>query len=81
MDPLQNLIGQEVIRRSMLDPGAMRPMGGIAPPQKPSPSFMQQVGEALIPIIPRVGIAARALNAGPVADGTLDYARRMGWMR
>jgi hypothetical protein len=31
--------------------------------------------------IPKVGIFTRAVNAGPVGDGTLDHARRMGWVR
>jgi hypothetical protein len=54
---------------------------GIKPTAPPAPTLQQQIGGALLNLVPRVGMGARIINAGPVSDGTLDYARRMGWMR
>lgn len=85
MDALQGLINQEAARRGM---PVDNPYGrlinesfGIKPKAPPPPTALQQIGEGLVRLIPRVGQAAGIINAGPVQDGTLDYARRMGWMR
>lgn len=54
---------------------------GIKPKAPPPPTALQQIGDGLVRAIPRVGQAIGIINAGPVQDGTLDHARRMGWMR
>lgn len=55
---------------------------GIGAPAAPPPITPGRVAlEHLINVIPRLGMATRVINAGPVSDGTLDYARSQGWMR
>jgi hypothetical protein len=86
------MIDQEMVRRfgqggsSVLDdlrPGAIGGSigGSIGKPQlPPRPAWMGAVDLGL-KAMPRVGIFTRTVNAGPVGDGTLDHARRMGWVR
>lgn len=85
MTGLEGLIEQEAIRRGM--PGK-NPYGAlltdvfeIRPKAPPAPTLQQQIGQGILGLIPRVGTAVKIINAGPVQDGTLDYARRMGWAR
>jgi hypothetical protein len=89
MDPLQGMIDQEVLRRLGQGGSSLRDMmqqpgtiGGAArmPQPPPQPAWMGAVDLGL-KAIPKVGIFTRAVNAGPVGDGTLDHARRMGWVR
>lgn len=59
--------------------GGVSPMGISA--KSPAPSLSTRLVEGALGLIPRVGMAARIVNAGPTADGTLDHARKMGWYR
>lgn len=59
--------------------GAVPSMGKGISVGTPRPSIGAGVVDNLVGLIPRVGMAARIINAGPTADGTLDYARKMGW--
>ncbi len=36
--------------------------------------------DGITKMIPRVGMVKSVLDAGPVADGTLEHARKMGWL-
>ena len=86
MDP-SLLINNEVARRLGQQPNALEAFGmgtpqgisGIRPAQAPRPGI--NALEALVKVIPRAGMFVRAVDAGPVSDGTLDYARKMGWVR
>lgn len=64
-------------------PSQPQPAAAISPrPQPAQPARPAQ--EALrmgLRLLPRASAAARIINAGPVADGTLEHARRMGWVR
>ena len=96
MDPM-NPIQQEMTRRGLagiagrsIDPGfygaidsmadRSRPMGQLRP-RLPQPGVGVGLLDTAMKFIPKVSAVVNAVNAGPVADGTLDYARRMGWVR
>lgn len=96
MDPM-NPIQQEMTRRGLagiagrsIDPGfygaidsmadRSRPMGQLRP-SLPQPGVGMRLLDAAMKVIPRASAFARTVNAGPVADGTLEHARRMGWVR
>jgi hypothetical protein len=91
MDPMQQIF-REAASRGLVDamrshhpgpPGAAQ-FPGIAAPmrakQAPLSGLTGVLGHA-VQAIPKVGAAVRIINAGGVADGTLDYARRMGRVR
>lgn len=61
--------------------GAVPSMGRGISSNAPAPSMGANIVDNAVGLIPRVGMAARIINAGPTADGTLDYARKMGWYR
>lgn len=105
MDPLQQLINNEALRRagfslddmknfnmdgikdfSLDDPksqGYGKGAGGISSVRKGVSSSPRGIDILMnaASLIPRIGTAVKVMNAGPVADGTLDHARRMGWLR
>lgn len=74
------MIDNEMARRmARPSPGSIPTAAGIrytAPPPAQTPAWANAVMA-----IPRVGAFVRGLNAGPVADGTLDYARSQGWVK
>jgi len=96
MDPLQQ-IQQEMARRGIASAGGSRleslrslPVGdavdkyihgGVEPRPAPQPGIGMRVLDAGLKVIPKAGMFVRSLSAGPVADGTLEHARRMGWIR
>ena len=84
MDPMQQ-IWDEAARRGMAGVGAPVPssrgMAGVGAPAPSSPGVQERVLGGLLNAVPRVGTFVRGVNAGPVGDGTLEHARRMGWVR
>lgn len=94
MDPFQ-MIANEAAHRGLLGVGGSAPsmqpqgrltsgamgVGGAAVLKPEQPGFGWRALEAGASLIPRVGATMRAINAGPVADGTLEHARKMGWVR
>jgi len=90
MDPLQQ-VQQEMARRGLAGLAGSGGGGGLAafgipgavgqPQPAPQPGMGMQILGAAVKAIPRAGALVRSVNAGPVADGTLEYARRMGWVR
>ena len=93
MDALQSLINQEAARRGLsvaAQPSVTKDLfsqvldvpigGGISAQKKPQPPMGYAVLEGITKMIPRVGMVKNILDAGPVADGTLEHARKMGWL-
>jgi hypothetical protein len=93
MDPMQQILG-EAGRRGLAD--AMSQNRSLPRPasvtqfedlfrevqaRQSNPGGMSGIFDRALQVIPKIGTAARIINAGPVADGTLEHARRMGWMR
>lgn len=67
--------------RSGLTPGSLPTtrLESISPRlEQQRPSLQRMAGEALLRLIPRVTLPAKVIDAGPVAPGTLDEARRLG---
>ena len=82
MDPMQQIWG-EAGRRGLTPPGGVQfeDLFREAQARQSNPGGMSGIFDRALQAIPRIGTAARITNAGPVADGTLEHARRMGWMR
>lgn len=95
MDPLQRLIEEEAARRGVAGgkspftidafsafglPSQPQPAAAISPRSQPARSAQEALRMGLR-LLPRASAAARIIDAGPVADGTLEHARRMGWVR
>lgn len=92
MDPLQSLIHQEAARRGLSSlqgfkttgiqpaPGIGLGVGGGLSVKSATTSPAGAVVNGLMTLIPRAGMIKSILDAGPVADGTLEHAKRMGWM-
>jgi len=90
MDALQSLINQEAARRGLPVAAQSKDLfsqlldapigGGIAVQKKPQTPMGYAVLDGITKMIPRVGMVKSVLDAGPVANGTLEHARKMGWL-
>lgn len=83
MDQLNALVNQEAARRELsildaLDHDGLNRKVDWTP--KPVP-IGQVVLERAINLIPRIGMIKSVVDAGAVGDGTLEHARRMGWVK
>lgn len=75
---LAGMTGPSPLGASTGSPGAAI---GVAPRTPQPPLAADRALGVLLNTMPRVSVFARTVNAGPVADGTLDHARRMGWVK
>lgn len=80
-----NARGAETLRAFGLEPPGEMGRGvaniGASVRSQVAPSSLERVAGAALSLVPKVGMLIRSVNAGPVADGTLEHARRMGWTR